>query len=74
MHDRTGDTWEPIIHLQGYTSMVKVFKESHEKDVERLSGDRRRESESKETLNNFPEYTVLYMKGLTQGLLSSLIG
>jgi hypothetical protein len=54
--------------------MVKVFKESHEKDVERLSGDRRRESESKETLNNFPEYTVLYMKGLTQGLLSSLIG
>ena len=30
-YDRTGDTWEPIIHLQGYASMVKAFKESHEK-------------------------------------------
>ena len=32
-YDRTGDTWEPITHLQGYASMVKAFKESHEKDV-----------------------------------------
>jgi hypothetical protein len=46
-YDRTGDTWEPIIHLQGYDSMVKVFKESHEKDVERLADDRRCEAESK---------------------------
>ena len=30
-YDRTGDTWEPIIHLQGYTITVKSFKESHEK-------------------------------------------
>ena len=33
-YDRTGDTWKPIILLQGYASMVKAFKESHEKDVE----------------------------------------
>jgi hypothetical protein len=46
-YDRTGDTWEPITHLQGYASMVKAFKESHEKDVERLAADRRREAESK---------------------------
>jgi hypothetical protein len=32
-YDRTGDTWEPIIPLQGYASMVKAFKESHENDV-----------------------------------------
>ena len=30
-YDRTDDTWEPIIHLQGYTITVKSFKESHEK-------------------------------------------
>ena len=38
----------PITYLQGYTITVKAFKESHEKDVERLSPDRRRETESKE--------------------------
>ncbi len=66
-YDRTGDTWEPIIHLQGYASMVKTFKESHENDVERLTADRRCESESKEahTLKNDPKHTVLCMKGLT---------
>jgi hypothetical protein len=36
-YDRTGDTREPITHLQGYTDMVKAFNESHEKDVERLT-------------------------------------
>jgi hypothetical protein len=47
--------------------MVKAFKESHEKDVERLVADRRRESESKEAhaLKNAPKHTVLCMKGLT---------
>ena len=40
-YDRTGDTWEPITLLQGYAYMVKVFKESHVKDVERLTADRR---------------------------------
>jgi hypothetical protein len=47
--------------------MVKEFKESHEKDVERLSDDRRCETESKEThsLKNTPKHTVLCMKGLT---------
>jgi hypothetical protein len=46
--------------------MVKVFKESHEKDVERLATDRRREEESKEAhaLKNAPKHTVLCMKGL----------
>ena len=46
--------------------MVKVFKESHEKDVERLAADRRREAESKEehALKNAPKHTVLCMKGL----------
>ena len=47
-YDRTDDTWGPITDLQGYVSMVKAFKESHEKDVERLAADRRRETESKE--------------------------
>jgi hypothetical protein len=47
-YDRTGDTWEPITHLQGYAIMVKASKESHVKDVERLAVDRRHEAESKE--------------------------
>ncbi len=34
-YDRTGYIWEPI---------TKSFKESHEKDVERLSADRSRSS------------------------------
>jgi hypothetical protein len=47
--------------------MVKAFKESHKKDVERLAADRRREAESKEAhaLKNAPKHTVLCMKGLT---------
>ena len=65
-YDRKGDPWEPITHLRGYASMVKAFKESHEKDVERLAGDRRREAESKEAhaLANAPKHTVLSMTGL----------
>ncbi len=53
-------------NLQGYSNMVKTFKESHEKDIERLAADRRCESESKEahTLKNSPKHTVLFMKGL----------
>ncbi len=37
--------------------MVKTFKESHEKDVERLVADRRCETESKKahTLKNAPD-------------------
>ena len=45
---QTGDTWEPITHLQGHASIVKAFKETYEKDVERVAADRRREAESKE--------------------------
>ncbi len=61
-YDRTGDTWEPITHLQGYVNMVKAFKESHEKDVERLTDDRRFETESKEAhdLKNAPKHIVVY--------------
>ncbi len=56
-YGRTGDVWEPITHLQGYVIMVKTFNESHEKDVERLSSDRRCEAESKEShaLKNAPD-------------------
>ncbi len=67
--------------LQGYSSMVKVFKESHEKDVERLAADRRREAESKEVhaLKNAPKHTVLCMKGLispvwTLGMFHMMMG
>jgi hypothetical protein len=69
-YDRTGDTWEPITHLQGCARMVQKFKESHEKDVERLDADRRCETESKEThdLKNTVKHTVLCMKGLTSPL------
>ncbi len=47
--------------------MVKVFKESDEKDVQRLAADRRCEAASKEAhdLKNAPKHTVLCMKGLT---------
>ena len=44
-YDKKDDTWEPITHLQGYATMVKAFKESHAKDVEKLSADRLREAE-----------------------------
>jgi hypothetical protein len=52
--------------------MVKVFNESHEKDVERLTADRRCVSESKEThaLKNAPKHTVACMKGLTSPVWS----
>jgi hypothetical protein len=49
--DRFGEDFHsqdtPITHLQGYDSMVKAFKESQEKDVQRLTTDRRCEAESK---------------------------
>jgi hypothetical protein len=38
---------EPITHLKGYSTMVKVFKESHAKDVKKLAADRVREAEKK---------------------------
>jgi hypothetical protein len=45
----------------------KAFKKSHERDVERLASDRRREAESKAApaLKNARKHTVLCMKGLT---------
>jgi hypothetical protein len=38
-YDKKDDTWEPITHLQGYDTMVKSFKESHAKDLEKLTVD-----------------------------------
>ena len=38
---------EPITYLQGYATMVKAFKESHAKDVEKLAADRLCEAEKK---------------------------
>ncbi len=75
-YDRTGDTWEPITHLQGYFSMVKAFKESHEKDVERLAADRWCEVESKEAhaLKNAPKHTVLCMKVWTLYMFQMVSG
>jgi hypothetical protein len=39
-YDKKNDTWKPITHLP----MVKAFKESHTKDLEKLAADRRREA------------------------------
>jgi hypothetical protein len=43
--------------------MVKTFKESHVKDVEKLAADRVREAEKKEKDNSTstPKHTVLSM-------------
>jgi hypothetical protein len=41
-YDKKDDTREPITHLQGYPTMVKLFKESHAKDLEKLAADRLR--------------------------------
>jgi hypothetical protein len=62
-YDKKDDTWEPITHLQGYATMVKTFKESHVKDVEKLAADRVREAEKKEKDNSTstPKHTVLSM-------------
>ncbi len=39
-YDKKDDTWDPITYLQGYVTMVKSFKESHVKDLEKLPVDR----------------------------------
>ena len=69
-YDKKDDTWEPISHLQGYATMVKAFKESHAKDLEKLTTDRLCESENKtkDDLTNTPKHTVLSMIGLTSSL------
>ena len=59
-YDKNDDTWEPITHLQGYVTMVKVFKESHVKDVEKLATDRLCEVEkkAKDNTTSTPKHTV----------------
>jgi hypothetical protein len=69
-YDKKDDTWEPITHLQGYATMVKSFKESHAKDLEKLAADRQREAEKKarDDLLDAPKHTVLSMTGLTSAV------
>jgi hypothetical protein len=59
-YDKKDDTWELITHLQGYVTMVKAFKESHAKDVEKLAADRLREAEKKAKDNaaNTPKHNA----------------
>ncbi len=38
-YEKKDDTWESITYLQGYATMVKSFKESHAKDLEKLAAD-----------------------------------
>jgi len=47
--------------------MVKSFKESDAKDLEKLAADRQREADKKATddLGNTPKHNVLSMVGLT---------
>ena len=74
-YDKKDDTWEPITHLQGYATMVKSFKESHAKDLEKLAADRQRQAEkkAKEDLVNAQQHTVLSMAGLTCKARSTLL-
>ena len=69
-YDKKDDTWETITHLQEYATMVKTFKESRAKDLEKLTTDRLCESENKtkDDLTNTPKHTVLSMIGLTSSL------
>ncbi len=66
-YDKKDDTWESITHLQKYATMVKSFKESHVKDLEKLTAGLQREKEKTTTddLVNTPKDTVLSMVGLT---------
>ncbi len=58
-YDKKDDTWESITNLQGYTTMVKSFKESHVKDLEKLVADHQREEgkTSTDDLVNTPKHT-----------------
>ncbi len=44
-YDKKDDSWEPITHLQAYATMVKSFKESHVKDLEKLAAVRRKKKQ-----------------------------
>jgi hypothetical protein len=69
-YDKKDDTWESITDLRGYVTMVKAFKESHVKDVEKLDADRVSEDEKKVKDNavSTPKHTVLSMTGLTSAM------
>ena len=68
-YEKKDHTWEPITHpsLQGYDTMVKSFKESHVKDVEKLTADLLCETEkrAKDNVANTPKHTVLSMVAVT---------
>jgi hypothetical protein len=59
-YDKKDDTWESITYLQGYVTMVKSCKESHVKDLEKLSADRQCQEAKTVTgdLVNTPKPTV----------------
>ncbi len=58
---------ETITNLQGHVTMVKSFKEAHEKNLEKLAADpqRKEEKTATEDLVNTPKDTVMSMVGLT---------
>ena len=62
-YHKKDDTWETITFLQGYVTMVKEFKESHAKEIEKLAADRLCETEKKATddVVNTPKHTVISM-------------
>ena len=64
------DTWEPITHLQGFAGMVKDFKDTHEKEMERMAEKKKRdaEREAAQNLQNAPKHTLLPMIGLTSAI------
>ena len=64
-YDKKDDTWDPITYLQGYVTMVKSFKESHVKDLEKLVADRTREDENNAKDDVVSTSTVLSMVGRT---------
>ena len=55
----------PITHLHGYATMVKAFKESHVKDLEKLVADRPCEDENNAKDDVVSTSTVLSMVGRT---------
>ena len=59
-YDKKDDIWESITYLQGYATMVKSFKESHVKDLEKLTDDRQGQETKTVTddLVNTPKHTV----------------
>ena len=69
------DTWEPITHLEGFAGMVKDFKDTHEKAMERMAEEKKRdddaEREAAQKLQNAPKHTL---EMVVIGLLNVVVG